>query len=169
METKSDKVARLVANAGGKIVGRTRLQKISYVLEHLGLGEGFDFTYHHYGPFSESLSGAVKDADALNKISEKVELTQWGGKYSVFTTTAPADKGLPELKQKLISLMNKSDSVALELAATALFLFDEHGANAWNQTTALKPEKSDLKLEDAKSLYKEMRDICTDLPNISIN
>ena len=36
-----DKAAAIVRDAGGRIVGRTKLQKIAYLLELSGLGEGF--------------------------------------------------------------------------------------------------------------------------------
>jgi hypothetical protein len=40
----------IVRDAGGHIVGRTRLQKIAFMLEPAGLGGGFPFRYKHYGP-----------------------------------------------------------------------------------------------------------------------
>ena len=55
----TEKVADIVRDAGGKIVGRTRLQKIGYLLELSGLGEGFSFDYRHYGPFSEERVGGA--------------------------------------------------------------------------------------------------------------
>ena len=35
----TEKVAAIIRDAGGKIVGRTRLQKTGYLLELAGLGE----------------------------------------------------------------------------------------------------------------------------------
>ena len=61
----TDKVVAIVRDAGGTIVGRTRLQKTAYLLELAGLGEGFHFSYRHYGPYSEELASAVRDANAL--------------------------------------------------------------------------------------------------------
>ena len=40
-----DKVAEIIRAAGGEIVGRTRLQKVAYLLELAGLGHGFRFEY----------------------------------------------------------------------------------------------------------------------------
>ena len=37
----TDKVVAIVRDAGGTIVGRTRLLKTAYLLELAGLGEGF--------------------------------------------------------------------------------------------------------------------------------
>ena len=43
------------------LVGRTRFQKTAYFLEAAGVGYGFDFSYHYYGPYSEELAVAVSD------------------------------------------------------------------------------------------------------------
>ena len=56
-----DKVADIIRDAGGKVVGRTRLQKLGYLLELSGLGDGFSFEYRHYGPYSEELAAADDD------------------------------------------------------------------------------------------------------------
>ncbi len=42
--------AEIVRDVGGRIVGRTRLQKIAYLLELAGFGVGFRFEYRHFGP-----------------------------------------------------------------------------------------------------------------------
>ena len=51
--------ARIVSDAGGSLIGRTRLQKIAYLLELSGTGAGFPFEYRHYGPYSEKLATAL--------------------------------------------------------------------------------------------------------------
>jgi uncharacterized protein YwgA len=58
---KAKKAAGLVRDAGGRIVGRTRLQKVAYLLTVTGLEEGFAFAYKHYGPYSEELATATND------------------------------------------------------------------------------------------------------------
>src|SRR5580693_3962979 len=85
------KVADIVHDAGGEVVGRTRLQKIAYLLELAGLGEGFDFEYRHYGPYSDQLAAATRLAGAFGLIKEEERPTAWGGFYSVYTATAPAN------------------------------------------------------------------------------
>ena len=47
-------VTALVNLNGGRIVGKTRLQKTVYLLKECGIDLGFDFDYHHYGPYSEN-------------------------------------------------------------------------------------------------------------------
>ena len=48
-------VAKVIELNGGELIGRTRLQKTFYFLERLGVGFGFDFQYHHYGPDRKSV------------------------------------------------------------------------------------------------------------------
>ena len=57
----SMKIAAIIRDAGGEIVGRTRLQKVTYLLTVTGLEDRFSFAYKHYGPFSESVATAVSD------------------------------------------------------------------------------------------------------------
>jgi len=45
----------LLKAADGELVGKVRLQKTVYLLDQIGMGSGFTYEYHHYGPL---LSGA---------------------------------------------------------------------------------------------------------------
>lgn len=74
-----DKVTEIIRAAGGEIVGRTRLQKVAYLLELAGLGHGFSFEYRHYGPYSEDLALASRNADLLGFLEEEERPTSWGG------------------------------------------------------------------------------------------
>src|SRR6516165_3729630 len=78
------RAAEIVRDAGGTIVGRTRLQKIGFFLEAAGLGSGFPFRYKHYGPYSEVLASAAQHAVALRLIKEQESVANWGGLYSTF-------------------------------------------------------------------------------------
>ena len=42
------RAAAIVRDAGGQIVGRTKLQKIGFFLEVAGVGSGFPFRYKHF-------------------------------------------------------------------------------------------------------------------------
>ncbi len=63
--------ADIVRDAGGRIIGRTRLQKSVFLLSLAGFEKRFQFGYKHYGPFSESLAEAVDLAVAFDLISER--------------------------------------------------------------------------------------------------
>lgn len=147
------KATEIIAAAGGTLVGRTRLQKLGYLLELAGLGDGFQFEYRHYGPYSEGLALATRDATLVGMIQEKEEPTSWGGFYSVYTTN-PVEQS--ELRQAFARLASASSAVALELAATAAFLAAERCDDPWQETARRKPDKAaDGRLEKAKELYRQ--------------
>jgi uncharacterized protein YwgA len=155
----------IVRDAGGRIVGRTRLQKVGFVLEAAGLGVGFPFGYKHYGPYSEELSAAARTATVVGLINEIEQPTSWGARYSTFTTTVPADPNLVPARAQLIAAMIDVDAVELELAATALFLARSGYPNAWAETARRKPEKAAMgRLDRAIALYNNLRQIPTPRP-----
>ncbi|MQW85352.1 hypothetical protein [Sinorhizobium saheli] len=152
----SEKVKSIIRDAGGRIVGRTKLQKVSFFLEMASLGDGFRFKYKHYGPFSEELATATEDAVALRNVCEKVYPASWGGFYSDFSLAAPEAPNGPPERLKLARTAAEADSVELELAATALFLSAEF-EDPWAETARRKPEKADGdRLSKAKELYRRL-------------
>jgi hypothetical protein len=157
--------AAIVRDAGGYIVGRTKLQKIGYFLEAAGVGAGFPFRYKHYGPYSEQLAAATQHAAALRLITDKEAVANWGGLYSTFYTQMPADPGTHPARVKMAQEMVNADAVELELAATALFLANERFTDPWNETARRKPDKAEGgRLERAKQLYQRLRQIQTPRP-----
>lgn len=154
----------LIASAGGRLVGRTRLQKAAYLLERMGMGYGFFFAYHHYGPYSEDLALAAEDAVALRMIDEETHRATWGGNYSVYTTrTQPKDRHSP--RAALLSLIAESDAVALELAATVVFFVDERVPDPWEELAVRKAMKATpANVERAKALYAQLKAIPSPRP-----
>jgi uncharacterized protein len=169
-KTAPEKVADIVRNAGGRIVGRTRLQKLAYFLELVGVGDGFDFEYRHYGPYSEDLASAAQVADFLDFLNEDEVATSWGGSYSVFTTKEKVPTDIIDARLRIAQLAAKADSIALELAATAAFLATEGHEDPWEETARRKPEKAEeSRLANAKSLYRSLMsiEVPKPLPNIA--
>lgn len=169
-ERKNDgeKVAALVRDAGGQVVGRTKLQKVAYLLEASGLGDGFRFDYHHYGPYSEELASAANMADALGLIKEKPRKAAWGGAYSIYTAEVESAATEVSPRGRLARVAAEANATVLELAATAAYLADKGEAEPWMETAARKPDKAaDDRLEEAKRLYEELRSIAPALPVIS--
>jgi uncharacterized protein YwgA len=161
-------VAEIVRDAGGKIVGRTRLQKSVFLLSLAGFEKRFQFGYKHYGPFSESLADAVDLAAAFDLISEQRGESSWGGTYSIYSVKdwSGADSGA---RVCLLREAAASDPILLELAATAGYLSkEERSKEPWAKTARLKPDKSaDGRLERAKDLYLRLRVASDDaLPEI---
>jgi hypothetical protein len=84
-EPSWQQAAEIVKDTGGRLVGRTKLQKVAYLLELAGLGAGFQFEYRHYGPYSEDLADAMQLAVAFDLVSEEERKADWGGTYSIYT------------------------------------------------------------------------------------
>lgn len=152
-------VNSIVSDAGGTVVGRTRLQKIAYILYATGLDDSFDFEYKHFGPYSRDLTQAVDFAKLAGVISEESRPASWGGSYSIYT--APATASDNALKKQLIGICNNADSVVLELAATAAFLSNTH-SSPWEETKSRKPVKATSeRVVLAKALIAELNNIPT--------
>jgi uncharacterized protein len=153
-------VADLIRLNGGELVGKTRLQKSAYFLEIKGAGFGFDFSYHHFGPYSEELSDCVDDAKALDFIDINWKRTQAGMSYAVFQckqSTALVDEKDP-YRQCVLSILKKYSAVELELAATANFLqHNGYESDPWAETRRRKASKvNDDRLTKSKQLLGEL-------------
>lgn len=159
------RAAAIVRDAGGYIVGRTKLQKIAYFLEVAGIGAGFHFRYKHYGPYSEQLASAAQHASALKLITEHECVANWGGLYSTFHSCISADPAPNPARIRIANEMVNADAVELELAATALFLAKEGFTDPWTETARRKPDKADAgRLDKAKQLYQRLRAVQTPRP-----
>lgn len=153
-------IAQVLAAANGEIVGRVRLQKIVYLLEQLGLGSGFRYSYHHYGPYSEDLFVAAQKEEFLEKtITEAISPSNYGGTYSVFKLVngiQPTHVGCLEADKarESTSKMMKVNSVVLELAATIHWLKEKEHISDWkNELARRKPSKaSQSNVEQAETL-----------------
>jgi hypothetical protein len=161
-------VAKIISLAGGEIIGSTRLQKIGRLLDLVGAGVGFEFSYHLFGPHSEELSIAANDADALGIISIKDRTAAWGGRYSIYATaldSSSADRAIKKLAKKAA----QADSVALELTVTAAFLAANGDHDAWEEVAERKRGKATPEMmAQAKSLYRDFRRIEVPVPLPSI-
>jgi len=149
-------IAQIIRDAGGSIVGRTKLQKTAYLLKLAGFEDRYQFGYKHYGPFSEGLAEAAELAAAFDVITERQLRATWGGAYSVYEADgAPSDD---PARVRLARAAAGADAVLLELAATAAYLADEGKTRPWSETAERKPDKAaDGRLERAKGLYVGLR------------
>jgi uncharacterized protein YwgA len=157
-------VVNILQVVGGQVVGRTRLQKTAYLLAATGLAdEGFVFEYHHYGPYSEELTQAMKKAVLFGDIAETEEETNWGSKCSTYTLKVNGTSAeRAHMLEAFNALTQAATSTELELAATALFLAREGQADPWAETAARKPQKAgDDRLEKAKALYQSLCELST--------
>lgn len=156
-DVKINEVAAIIQDAGGRIVGRTRLQKIAYLLTATGLDDSFSFSYKHYGPFSEQLASSAKFGALLGSLHERQDHASWGGTYSTYTVDEQPAKQQSSARNSLASIAVRADSIELELAATAVFLAREGYEDPWTETAQRKPEKAtDQRLESAKKLLANL-------------
>ncbi len=132
-------VAAVVSAAGGQLTGRVRLQKVMYLLDQLGLKSGFDYEYHHYGPYSADVTSATEDAKAFKLVHEDVGYrASDGARYSIFRTDVPqdvdvkafGDLGKDDVRRVLGCLQRRSATV-LELAATIDWLHRHEEVADW--------------------------------------
>ena len=156
-----DYVAALVRLNGGRIVGKTRLQKTVFLMEAKGGGIGFDFDYHNYGPFSSDVAFAADDAEALGYIETETDFGAHEVPYTIFTSTdAPPtfDDEATEIRRSALEVMGRYSALVLELAATAKYL-EDHGypESSWQELESRKPLKaSSERIEKAKNLLMEL-------------
>ncbi|HRW66146.1 MAG TPA: hypothetical protein P5032_10430 [Candidatus Competibacter sp.] len=163
-----DEVAKIVRDAGGQIVGRTRIQKVVYLLELTGQVNGFDFNfeYRHYGPYSEALSDAIHAADAFGLITEEERTAQWGGRYSIYKASEELERLIENDRVRFIKEAAAIDPVILEIAATAAYLYAvENFSDPWGETQRRKPEKATPeRLDRAKKAYQKLLGLKTPQP-----
>lgn len=158
-----DIVAGLVALNGGELVGRTRLQKQTYLLDRCGANFGLRFTYHHYGPYSFELAGGCVDAEAEERIAINERVGGHGVPYAIFTSTgdgAPPDAlgELPAARARaLLEEMRRVSDIVLELAATIVFLRDEWSYYGKGKTDAVEETKARKSLKATEGRIGEAR------------
>lgn len=154
-------VARLVRSNGGQLIGKTRLQKSAYFLEQFGAGFGFEFGYHHYGPYCEELASVTDDAHALHLLDIDWANSQAGTPYAIFRDKGAQLEGHPgadERRIQMLNILSRYSAVELELAATADYLANNgYGSNPWAETKRRKASKlTEQRMIEAKRLLQEL-------------
>lgn len=152
-----------------EVRGRKKIQKIFYLLKHLGYSVPFKFSYHFYGPYSSDLQGelsyrADKDAEwqPWEEASDDTAYTYRTAENSESIKNAlEADWGYHPLSysKELIQMLNEKDANLLELTSTyAYFLDSEHSPEkAKERTKEMKPKLLGS-LNEAIILYSEITD-----------
>lgn len=84
------------------IPGRTRLQKIIFLLKNLyGIPFSFSFRPYYYGPYSDELSNLMSFLNAINFTEEKVELIEPGIIRFNYTLTERGKKYVENVEKNL--------------------------------------------------------------------
>lgn len=159
---------RLFRASGGKIETRIRIQKEAYLLALARLADfkATDFYYHHYGPYSRSVSDTLQFAVSSGLIEEERE-TQDDLSFTKYSYNL-TEKGLSFLDQvdpdsetlnKTIQYLSARHWRALELAATVKFLEGsealENREQAFSRAIGLKPATQDFR-EEAQAVLQTM-------------
>lgn len=167
MTEREVKVAAVLEAADGELVGRIRLQKVVYLLDQLGFDSGFDYSYHHYGPYSRDLENATLDAKVFSGVTERIEhRASDGAAYSIFCLqqNAPIDAtafgrlGRDRARELVVKFKSLGPTI-LELAATAHWIAEREGRSDWEaEVRKRKNVKSQNgRLEKALELLRELR------------
>jgi uncharacterized protein YwgA len=160
--TTPDAVKAILDCSGGTLVGRTRFQKSAYFLEAAGVGYGFDFSYHYYGPYSEELAVAVTDAEALGLIHTDWDTSQAGFTYAIYHAVPPKkpeESDLNHRRKEILAILDGYDAISLELAATAHYLtHNGYAHDPWEETRRRKTVKATTeRVAKAQRLLAELR------------
>ena len=158
---------KILLASDGELETRIRVQKEAFLIG-LKFPEIFnirEFEYHHYGPYSRSLSEALQFAVASGLVDEIDEspadrsFTKY--KYCL-TDTGPEALlqvgGVSDEFSKFTKFLNQFDWRALELASTVLFLQntdDLAEQEAFEKSLRLKPLTLSKK-EDAKLILEKL-------------
>jgi len=93
-------LALLYADGCREIRGATKLQKLAFLAqEEYGVEELHEFKPHKYGPFSESLTGAVKALEQKGLVERREEQVPGGSEILIYSLT---DEGT-ELVETLLN------------------------------------------------------------------
>ena len=159
-ELRPELIAAIIRDAGGRIVGRTRLQKIAYLLEVTGYGDGFVFRYKHFGPYSHGVAESARRGALLGHLSETRHDAPWGGRFSIYEVADGSPSDASAGRRELAARAAEASAIELELAATAVFLSYKDHEDPWLETERRKPMKAaEGRLEKAKELLKDLREI----------
>jgi uncharacterized protein YwgA len=156
----------VIAAAGGRIVGRIRLQKIIFLIDQLGFESGFTYSYYHYGPYSEELARAIASAKIFHIIEETYEhRVADGASYSVFSVEKILDsKYIKKINssdhiRSGLSILNRQNSTVLELAATIYWVKNFENQPHWRDEVSNRkgPKTENGRLEKAERLLAELQ------------
>jgi len=120
--------AVVYAHPDHRLVGRTRLQKVMWLLQRLELPSDYDFRMHHYGPYSDGIQGDINLLNRMDFVQETPVRSQEGNSYSIFSSEEDAKMDEVEKYRDDIDRMSEEDPTILELAAT-YDAFRELGCN----------------------------------------
>jgi uncharacterized protein YwgA len=117
-------VPLLLSKHLGKVKGKTRFQKIVFLIQKEAetrriQASSFGYEIHHYGPYSAELSVTLEKLQSDHLLEEETEMTPSGYIRYVYSIT---EKG-----QKLLSDAQKKGLVSPELERIIKKVIEEYG------------------------------------------
>lgn len=113
-----DAVLVIVEAAGGKIEGRTAVQKLAY-FAGLAIGEDLSHHAHYYGPYSRAVESALINESFTGDLGERVEHFQsWSGpdiRQYTYDLTEQGAQAVTEVRRANPRLCEAIDKVVGEL------------------------------------------------------
>lgn len=179
-ETRAAILARLIAKAPEKKLGRTAVMKLMYFLQELKrVPLGYRFRLFTYGPFDSEVLSDLATATSLNTLTEETKIYPRGYGFEIMLGTC--GEGLSqELERSNSELASQIDAVVkefgafgaaeLELRSTILFVqreISQKGATWTNRTLAervrqVKPHFTESTIEarieemKTKGLFRDL-------------
>lgn len=157
-----------IVRESGKLKGRVRLQKLGYLLQQRGFPPlaRVQFSYHHYGPYSDQLAGALEQAVASGLVREESVMTSQGRRSYNYTLDAVhVDNDYLKLDREestqvhaFLQATEPKHWRTLELAATVVYLERDMSLprdTAFDRALGLKP--------DCKPFRQEATELLTEL------
>lgn len=134
----NNRISDVIRAAGGSLAGKVRLQKTIYLLDQIGFESGFEYEYHHYGPYSEGLADQVEDDVAFGYIKAIPRRRKADGvPYVVYEIDNDIDGVVSkenDINYKFggaIDEFSKRSSTILELSATIHWIFVKEQIRDW--------------------------------------
>lgn len=127
-------------------IGRTVIQKMTYLLSREGLAN-YTFSLYHYGPYSGRVSSDLDLVSTLGIVD-----VRWQGDRGYFIS--PNQKGIQTTEKlsstkkaeidRIVEAYHKFNAVELSLIATALYVIDKNNVTNDDEliavVTSLKPQ-----------------------------
>ncbi len=152
------KILALIKACGGKIQGRTKLQKLVYILKNHGVDFDENFKYHHYGPYSFNLQLEITELVDCGLLKEA------GSTPYIYELESQAAKEVDNSflaeKKELIDFLNKQDYQILELVATIYYLKNTgiHNDLALRSKLQILKPHLEQKIESAFKVFYELEE-----------
>jgi uncharacterized protein len=133
-------IVDIVTLSGGRLVGRTRMQKTVYLLDVLGMRSGASYYYYNFGPFSDEVADGISDSKFNGSLVEDIEYRiSDGSPFSIFKAESSFEHirqvgALPaDTVRTALQRFASCNSTVLELAATIHWLARVEKLQNWRE------------------------------------